>query len=223
MSLGSRIDRLFGRKSVIEEFLGAEEYRTRARETVEIERFVRTLYRTLLHREPDSAGFEEWVTQMSAGKMTHTDVIERIISSEEYRAIQGVDVYRAPGHFYSPIVNPGDVEQYLEKVELARQSDTLIDITVDRAAMVRYWHELLPFMQTAPFAEKPINGLRFGFENPSYCWGDASVLHGTLRLHRTKRFIEIGSGYSSLCTIETVKHFLNGNCKISLIEPYPRI
>jgi len=222
MTLKSRIDRLLGIKSsVIEEFLNSEEYRKRAHETVEIERFVRTLYHTLLHREPDSAGFEWSVRRLSAGMMT--DVIERIISSKEYRATQGVHFYRAPGHFYSPIANPGDVEQYLEKVELARQSDTLIDITVDRAAMVRYWHELLPFMQTAPFAEKPINGLRFGFENPSYCWGDASVLHGTLRLHRTKRFIEIGSGYSSLCTIETVKHFLNGNCKISLIEPYPRI
>lgn len=89
--------------------------------------------------------------------------------------------------------------------------------------MVRTWHNLLPFMSSAPFTEEPGSGLRFGFVNPSYSWGDASILHAMLRLTHPKKLIEIGSGWSSACTLDTVELCLSGVCELTFIDPYPQL
>src|SRR5262249_750673 len=65
--------------------------------------------------------------------------------------------------------------------------------------------------------------LRYHFENPSYSWGDGSVLHAMLRLLRPRRLIEIGSGWTSACTLDTVQNYLNGNCHVTFIEPFPQL
>jgi hypothetical protein len=44
-----------------------------------------------------------------------------------------------------------------------------------------------------------------------------------LRLHRPRRFIEIGSGWSSACALDTIEHYLDGNCHLTFIEPYPQL
>jgi hypothetical protein len=48
------------------------------------------------------------------------------------------------------------------------------------------------------------------------------MLHGMLRLHRPKKVIEIGCGHSSACTLDTVARYLDGNCPLTFIEPYPQ-
>src|ERR1035441_8131235 len=63
-------------------------------------------------------------------------------------------------------------------------------INIDREQMVRTWHKLLPLMSSAPFADNPGSGLRYGFVNPAYSWGDASVLHAMLRLNGPKKLID---------------------------------
>ncbi|WP_371851735.1 class I SAM-dependent methyltransferase [Rhodoplanes serenus] len=35
--------------------------------------------------------------------------------------------------------------------------------------------------------------------------------------------IEIGCGWSSACTLDTVEHYLNGECQITFIDPYPAL
>lgn len=43
-----------------------------------------------------------------------------------------------------------------------------------------------------------------------------------IRLYRPARFIEIGSGWSSACTVDTVLHYLTG-CDLTLIEPHAEL
>jgi Methyltransferase domain len=78
-------------------------------------------------------------------------------------------------------------------------------------------------MNSSPFTAHAQNGLRYRFENPAYSWGDGSVLHAILRHYRPKRLIEIGSGYSSACTLDTVELNLDGHCQLTFIEPYPEL
>ncbi|MGH9656397.1 MAG: class I SAM-dependent methyltransferase [Bryobacteraceae bacterium] len=88
--------------------------------------------------------------------------------------------------------------------------------------MIETWDRLLPFLIDVPFGSVSERGFHFGFENPAYSWGDASVLHAMIRLYRPARFIEIGSGWSSACTVDTVLHYLTG-CDLTLIEPHAEL
>jgi predicted O-methyltransferase YrrM len=64
---------------------------------------------------------------------------------------------------------------------------------------------------------------RYAFDNPAYSWGDGSGLHAMLRHHRPKRIIEIGSGWSSACMVDTVEHYLDGACSLTFVEPNPAL
>jgi hypothetical protein len=127
-----------------------------------------------------------------------------------------------PGHFYSPIANSDEVDRHLALTDPQRFIDSVPEVSIDRGAMVRKWNTLVPFMNSAPFRETPTDGLRYGYENGFYSWGDASILHGMLRFHRPKKIIEIGCGYSSACTLDTVDRYLDGNCQLTFIEPFPQ-
>jgi hypothetical protein len=127
-----------------------------------------------------------------------------------------------PGHFYSPIANSDEVDRHLTLTNPQRFIDSVPEVSIDRSAMVRKWNALVPFMNSAPFRETPTDGLRYGYENDFYSFGDASILHGMLRFHRPKKIIEIGCGYSSACTLDTVDRYLDGNCQLTFIEPFPQ-
>jgi predicted O-methyltransferase YrrM len=143
-------------------------------------------------------------------------------SSRDTRECACKELYCPPGHFYSPVVDRKEADKHLSALEAANMPESLPDIEIDRGAMLQIWRQLVPFMATSPFGDKPSGKFRYGFENPYYSWGDASVLYAMIRIYRPRRIIEIGSGWSSICIADTVEHFLGGSCKITLIEPYPR-
>jgi hypothetical protein len=134
-----------------------------------------------------------------------------------------VRLYVPPGHFYSPIVEPGEAERCIAAVEAARPPESLPGIPLVRSDLVETWHKLLPFLQTIPFQATQARGLRYVFDNPSYAWGDGSILHAMLRLYRPRRVVEIGGGWSSACTVDTAEKYLDGRCELTFIDPYPQL
>jgi predicted O-methyltransferase YrrM len=187
----------------------------------EAERFVQSLYRGLLHRDADAEGLSHWAGQLMAG-IPASLVLEAILGSEEYHSLQGAPLFVPPGHFYSPICDLTEAAAHLASVR-ATAPQTLPGLAINRAAMVRTWHTLLPFLQDAPFSDTRTEGFRYWYDNPSYAWGDGSILHAMLRLHRPRRLIEIGSGWSSACTLDTVERYLAGDCALTFIDPYPQL
>jgi len=71
--------------------------------------------------------------------------------------------------------------------------------------------------------EQPTEGRRYFSNNVGYGIGDALTLHGMLRLATPARVIEIGSGYSSAMTLDTVERFLDGQTELTFIEPHPEL
>ncbi len=102
-------------------------------------------------------------------------------------------------------------------------TDALPGIMIDRNAMIDVWNALLPFLTTAPFAQSATPGLRYAFDNPAYSWADGSILHAMLRRYRPSRVIEIGSGWSSVCMVDTIEHYFDSDCELTFIEPYSRL
>ncbi len=168
------------------------------------EQLVSALYRRLLRREADPSVFKHYV----AGK---------------FKAVRAINMFVPPGHFYSPIVDPAVAERHLARLEATEAPDALSGIAIDKELMVEVWQSLLPFVASAPFPEQKTTTFRYAFENPAYSWGDGSVLHAMLRLHRPKRVVEVGSGWSSACTLDTVEKYLDGDCELTFVEPFPQL
>ena len=145
----------------------------------------------------------------------------RLVRADQ--ATHGVRLWKPPGHFYSPIVNPIEADQHLAKIEARGVPNTLPSIRLDRDEMIKKWHSLLPFLNSNPFPEAKGAKYRYAFDNPNYSWGDGSSLHAMLRYHRPKRIIEIGSGWSSACMVDTVEHYLGGACSVTFVEPHPAL
>lgn len=134
----------------------------------------------------------------------------------------GVKVFVPPGHFYSPIVDPQDASLHLRNLAKSTLCQ-LPGLSIDHAGMVRTWNEMTPFLRTAPFASEAKPGLRYRYENPAYSWADGGVLHAMLRLTKPRRVIEVGCGWSSACTLDTIDAHLAGQCAVTFIEPYPEL
>lgn len=173
----------------------------------------------MLRRDADENEIQYWAQRLGSD-LSVSRLVKVFLESEEFRK-HLTKPFAAPGHFYSPIVDAVEADKYLRELESQGTPESLPGIELDREAMVRTWRQLLPFMQSLPFAERPGSGFRYGFVNPYYSWGDGSILHAMIRLHRPQRIIEIGSGWSSACIADTAKHFLDGNCELTFIEPYP--
>ncbi len=187
----------------------------------EAQRFVAALYRGVLRREPDEPGSAHFVKAVLAGR-SHASIVEEFIGCEEFKTHAAVKFFVPPGHFYSPIVDPIEADRYLASTEAHPPPGSVPGVALDRAAMIRTWQNLLPFLATIPFPGPKGSQLRYCFDNPAYSWGDDSVLHAMLRLHRPKRLIEIGSGWSSACTLDTVDRYLDGACDLTFVDPHPQ-
>jgi predicted O-methyltransferase YrrM len=123
-----------------------------------------------------------------------------------------------PGHYYSPVP---DLDALAKRPELFAFDPTNIpgiDLRIPRQ-----WdllEELRPLAADVPFPDERGEDYRFWFDNDSYANGDATTLHSVLRHFRPARMIEIGAGYSTLCTLDTIEHYDLGT-HLTVVEPYP--
>jgi len=130
-----------------------------------------------------------------------------------------------PGHFFSPIVDTGELKKigwpFASTVE-GRKTAQIPGILIDSKAMSYLWQHLLPLIKTCPFSEKDNNSAYY-LDNNAFVYADGLVLHAFLRHFKPKNIIEVGSGFSSACMLETSRKFLNDNIFFTFIEPYPTL
>ncbi len=178
--------------------------------------YVEAVFRALLNRPPDTAEFNKYANLIYKG-LSPIDFFHMINLSEERR--KHAKLFAVPGSYSSPIANPAELQQYVR--EIANAGPSLPGIALDREAMIATWESLLPFLTTCPFPDTQTAGFHYFFDNYFYGFGDGMLLHAMLRKHAPKRFIEIGSGFSSACAIDTIDRFLDGACELTFIEPNP--
>eukprot|EP01062_Namystynia_karyoxenos_P046796 TRINITY_DN35165_c0_g1_i1.p1 TRINITY_DN35165_c0_g1~~TRINITY_DN35165_c0_g1_i1.p1 ORF type:complete len:342 (+),score=75.47 TRINITY_DN35165_c0_g1_i1:88-1113(+) len=130
-----------------------------------------------------------------------------------------------PGHFYSPVPDLDEVRRRDLTLFPRTLPAGLPAVDLNEEEQLRVLGELGELYGTMPFAEGPTDGLRFYFENPNYSYHDGIALSGMLRRLRPKRVIEVGSGFSSLCTLDTVDRFLGGpgEVRCTFIDPDPTL
>ncbi len=188
----------------------------------EAERTVTSLFRGILHRDPDPASLRAFADAFLGGR-SPADILDEFVGGQEFRNLTAVKLFVPPGHFYSPVVDQREADLHLRRLEAAPIPASLPGIALDRDAMVATWNALLPFMVSIPFSAHKDPAWRYAFENENYSWGDGTMLHAMLRWRRPRRLVEVGCGWSSACTLDTVERYLGNACDITFIEPFPAL
>ncbi len=82
------------------------------------------------------------------------------------------------------------------------------------------WNRGLPFLTSCPFPEEKLIGRRYYTDNEVYSTGDSLILFMMLNEFRPQRIVEIGSGFSSACMLDSAEH-IGIQPTFTFIEPDP--
>jgi hypothetical protein len=204
-----------GQANAFERFAASPEVKARQAAPSDASAVARAFYGAFLKRDPSEDEIRYWVAEI--GTYGYADVFERFAASEETKAclLRSQGLFFPPGHYYSPIV---DVEELRRAAPVAEER--LAPIDLGSAQMIERWQSFGPLLRECPFPRTRNAGFRFYFDNPSYGFMDAGTLYAMLRTYKPKRYVEVGSGFSSACALDTADRFLP-DLSMTFIEPYP--
>lgn len=188
---------------------------------------VRNGLRAMSRKLPITGAYERRIAELTAE-------VERL-AAEVHELADRVPAFPAPdlwvpaGHFYSPLPDLDEIRADRERIFPTSPADVTdlpaIDLGIDEQWAL---HE-----QLAPLADDielvhdqetaTASGLRYWADNPGYPPGDARSLTMMLRHLRPQRLVELGSGYSSACTLDARDHHLDGRLDLTFVDPYPAL
>lgn len=127
------------------------------------------------------------------------------------------------GHFYSPVVNPDELDPEFIWPQSPRP---ILGIDFNDASHQDILTEVFPrFMPEYDYPEhleETPELCDFYTQNSQFSWLDSRTLFVLLRHWRPKRMIEVGSGFSTLLAADVKRRFLDEQMQLTCIEPYPR-
>jgi hypothetical protein len=128
------------------------------------------------------------------------------------RRLQQLGVTVTPANFYSEIPTIDEIEASFKNPQ--KYCEQLFD----PAAMNEWLKELDSYAdEFNPPVEAPAG--TYGWGGAQVSWSDAMALYCTIRKVKPKHVVEIGSGSSSLISIQALAK--NASGRLTCIEPYP--
>jgi predicted O-methyltransferase YrrM len=126
-----------------------------------------------------------------------------------------------PGHFYSAIPDIEDIATRRKEI-FDRDPSFIPSVHLRVEEQLRLLDDLVPLLSDVPFADTPSPSLRYHYANGMFDRSDGLFLHLLLRHLRPSRVVEIGSGFSSACTLDTVERFTPAT-QCTFIDPNPSV
>jgi predicted O-methyltransferase YrrM len=203
------LDWMLGRKST--------DSRPRQIDSESARHYISALYRNLLRREPSSKEAEPWVKFLLDGNPAEK-VFYSFVGSEEYKSKCKVSTLYPAGHYHSPVVDPHTVGNYVA-AERGNAGSTMAGISLPLEDMVNFWKRSSRLIADTPFKDAPSTDRRFHYNN-IFPYGDAIGLRAMIADLRPKSVIEVGSGYSSACMLDSADEF-GLDTQFTFIDPYP--
>jgi len=124
-----------------------------------------------------------------------------------------------PGHYYSPIVDVDDIKARHDQVFTNPRA--LAGIDLNTQGQLDLVPKLAELWEGHPYQDFPSPEARYGFKNDFFQHGDAVALHCMLRMIQPKRYIEVGSGWSSALALDVIDRYVTHETECTFIEPYP--
>jgi Methyltransferase domain len=180
--------------------------------------FIRSLHRELLGRDVDAEALERRVRELA--HLPAEEIFALFVRSEEYqrRRAQAVPLFVPPGHFYSPVTDPRELEA--DAARIFDRDTPPAGVDLREAEQVRYAERMAAHYGSLEFGAEARPGLRYRYENPAFSYGDGIALACTLLIHRPANLIEVGSGYSSAAALDVVERKLGWATRCLFIDPY---
>lgn len=185
---------------------------------------VRKLFDVFLGRGPTEAEQSYFTsTLMTSGSLSQ--LINTFCQSAEFvgRNCGTTKLFVPPGHFYSPIVCPSEIESEIPRIR-PEIAVAIPDVHLDIETMTRFWEtNLAPIVAQNRFPADSEDGFRFRFNNPAFSYADALVLQAMVLHFRPSRIIEVGSGWSTACILDTLSGSGSIDTMLTCIEPHPEL
>jgi len=126
-----------------------------------------------------------------------------------------------PGHFYSAVPDLRQVQACLSPGLSTSRSLVGIDLREDQ--QLSLFQTFAPLARERSLAEFPGSYTRYGLSNESFGIGDAEMFVAMLRHMKPKRYLEVGSGFSTALALDVNELFLNHQMSISVVDPHPEL
>jgi predicted O-methyltransferase YrrM len=169
-------------------------------------------------RAPTDRELNGFAAKIDAGMPAHV-FLRQLTGSRGFQANPQIGSKTPAGHFYSPVVDPDAVRDYVE-MNRAGGLDAIKGIDFPLADMLAFWQQNAATIAATPFAAEPDGINRYCYTGGPYPFGDAVMLRAMMHHYRPRRIIEIGSGYSTACMLDCADHF-DLPLDLTCIEPYP--
>ena len=120
-------------------------------------------------------------------------------------------------HFYQPVPEYESLpDNYF------RQKQDLPGMNMKMSAIRACLEQLAPFAPECNWPENETAPQRYYWKNQNFSYSSACILHAMIRANRTRKVIEIGSGFSSLITLEALRlNHPSEGFELRCVEPYP--
>ena len=124
-----------------------------------------------------------------------------------------------PGHFYSTIPDLNEITAIEVKIWGIPKGIKGVDLNSE--AQLRLLNTLSEYYKDLPFDDLKKPNLRYYYKNGFFLYSDAIFLYSMIRHLKPKKIIEVGSGFSSMVTLDTNELFCDNTIDCTFIEPYP--
>jgi hypothetical protein len=127
------------------------------------------------------------------------------------------------GHFYSPIVDPAD-ECVRRAVQIEAHPNVPPEVFgISTGEMLRWFDSISGHYARQPFSQQKTAGRRYYYANPNFPLADALALMAVMVAKRPRRFVEIGSGFSTCAATDIAETELGGEVNMTFIDPHPEL
>ncbi len=125
-----------------------------------------------------------------------------------------------PGHFYSPIFIPENIENNLT-INFLNVNTEILGINLNNEKQKKLLFDLKKYYECPNFPNKRIKNFTYWHENQYFGYSDSITLSCMMQHFKPKRIIEVGSGFSSAVMMDVNKIAFDSNLDITFIEPFP--
>lgn len=177
---------------------------------------VERLLLKVFSKAPTEDQINEHVAKIRDG-MLAKDYVRQLANAKRLNDDPCVAMNHPPGHHFSPVVNPAIVEDYYNR-EIKHDIGDLLGIDFNLDRMLDFWNKNATFISTTSFPEMKSETHRYSYTEGPFHYGDAITLRAMIHHFKPKRIIEIGSGYSTACMLDSVDE-LGLSTEIVCIDP----
>lgn len=166
------------------------------------------------------SALERLLTRLPGGGRAYYSARWLVRLLKIWRSRDRVMLAYPPGHYGSPLPDPGDISGVYPKLTTNAGPD-VPGVELNPFGQLALLHDLAPFAADPPFPAAPKPDFRYHYENPFFTYADAIVLYAMLRHLRPNRVIEVGSGFSSAVMLDTRDRCPEVRPELVFIEPTP--